>query len=369
MKTPNPFLSLIFIILAFSCQTEKGYVITVNITGLPDSTLFYLQDPSTQENLDTATLILGKMEFRGRFAETPVEVFLMSAGNDPFIYTYMLIGNEDVKIEGDMKDFPFKVQITGSKTQDDRNILTRQTADLDVKRNAMVEHFFTLPEMEQEKQGKQFGTQLDRIDSITHALKVGFVQKHYNTFAGLLTLWELKKSLPKDTVQAILSKLPPDLKNHKYATGIEAYMKNDVLQIGDLYRDFEAENPEGKPVKLSEILDRNVLLDFTSAGCGPCILAAEELRQIDSTCSDSLRIVSFNVDSKKDSWLSSLKRDHITWTSMWDGKGVFSDTYIVYGVSGYPTFVLINSNGKIINWFVGYGKGSLFEKLNRYRNQ
>ncbi len=368
----NPIKSwhLLFpILLALSCSRKHGYVITATISGLPDSSIFYLQDPNTQEYVDTAVLMNGTMEFQGRFAESPTEMFLMSASDKPFVYTYLLIGNEQVHITGEVKDFPFKVHVTGSKTQDERNILTQQTAPYDEKRTALVDHFFALPETEQEKQGKAFSAQLNHIDSITYKLRVQFVQQHYDTYGGLITLWDLKKSLPKDTVQALLNKLPANLKTHKYAQGIEMYLNNEELQVGDNYRDFSAENASGNTVKLSSLLDRNILLDFTSAGCGPCILSTPELHEIDSTCSDSLRIVSFSVDAKKDSWLSSLYRDHVTWTSLWDGKGPFSDTYIAYGVSGYPTFVLINANGKIVDRFVGYGKGSLLEKLGKFRNK
>lgn len=367
---PLKSLHLLFpFLLALSCNREHGYVITATISGLADSSIFYLQDPNTQEYVDTAVLMNGTMEFRGRFAETPTEMFLMSASDKPFVYMYLLIGNEQVHITGDVKDFPFKVKVTGSKTQEELAVLTKQTAPYDENRSALVDHFFALPETEQEKQGKAFSAQLDQIDSITYKLRVQFVQQHYDTYAGLITLWDLKKSLPKDTVLALLSKLPADLKTHKYAQGIEMYLNNEELKIGDDYKDFSAENADGNTVKLSSLLDRNILLDFTSAGCGPCIMATPELREIDSTCSDSLRIVSFSVDVKKDSWLSSLHRDHVTWTSLWDGKGPFSEPYIAYGVSGYPTFVLINSKGKITDRFVGYGKGSLLEKLGKFKDR
>ena len=55
---------------------------------------------------------------------------------------------------------------------------------------------------------------------------------------------------------------------------------------------------------------------------------------IDKTYSDSLEIISFSGDSKKDIWLNSLKRDSVTWISLWDGKGRYSETYIKYGIQG-----------------------------------
>lgn len=78
-------------------------------------------------------------------------------------------------------------------------------------------------------------------------------------------------------------------------------------------------------------------------------------------------LLDFNTDTKKEVWLSSLKRDSVSWNSLWDGKGSYSETYIKYGINGVPTFYLFAPDGKVIDKWIGYGEGSLENKVKRFR--
>ena len=138
------------------------------------------------------------------------------------------------------------------------------------------------------------------------------------------------------------------------------------MQVGDTYQDFEGVNQNGENVKFSEEMGEYTLIDFTSAFCGACILAAHELKEIDQAYSDSLKIVEFSGNPNRENWKKGLERDSVTWTSIWDGMGRYSETSIKYGVNAYPTFVLINPEGVIIDKWVGFGKGSLKSKFGQY---
>jgi hypothetical protein len=57
--------------------------------------------------------------------------------------------------------------------------------------------------------------------------------------------------------------------------------------------------------------------------------------------------------------MESITRDKPSWQSWWDGKGVYGNVILKYGVTGYPTFFLIDPSGKIIHGSAGYGPGKL----------
>ena len=360
---------LLLLTSIYSCQNHNGYIITGNLTGFPDSTMVYLRNLTTEETFDSAMIIGNKFQLKGQLMDEPEQIWWNANVDGKFIYTNLLIGNEKIKMEGDISDFPMNVKITGSKIQDDYNHLRDLTKSFDSKRDSLVQIYFKMTPDEQEEKFKDiWGTQIKTIDDTTRALQIGYIKSHINTYPGIINLGYLKKSMPKDSVKALYDQLNEEIKNSKYAKVIEVYLNEKISEIGDTYHDFEAIDKNGDTIIFSNLIGKYILLDFTAAYCGPCILSAEELRLIDKTYSDYLKIVSFSGDTKKDIWLNSLKRDSVTWLSLWDGKGTYSETYIKYGIQGFPTFVLIDPNGKIIDLWSGYGKGMLENKLQRFKN-
>lgn len=370
MKKTIQLTLIIFTVVFLSCQKQNGYVITGDVSGFPDSTMIYLRNLSTDETFDSTLVIDGKFRLTGKLLDEPEQIWLNTKVDDKFIYTNLLIGNESVKIEGDVNDFPLNVKITGSKTQEDYNRLRDLTKKYDIKRNSIVQSFFKMTPEEQQEKGKDiWGKQIKALDDTVQALRIDFVKSHINTYPGIINLGYLKGSLPKDSVQALYNQLNEEIKASKYAKIIKIYLSEKISEIGDYYHDFEAISNNGDTVKFSDLVSGYTLLDFTSAYCGPCIQSAHELKIIDKTYSDSLSIISFSGDKKRETWLESLERDSATWLSLWDGKGTYSETYIKYGVQGFPTFFLIDTEGKIIDKWSGYGKGSLENRLKRFRNK
>ena len=365
-------LSLLFLIICtvtiVSCNYQKGYVITGNLTGFPDSTKFYLQNLSTQETFDSTLIIKNKLVFRGKLQNVPEQIWLNSSVDNQFIYANLLIGNENVNIKGDIKDFPWDVKISGSRIQDDYSYCLDLTKAFNKKRDSLVKSFLKLPPEMQEVKGKEIWAKIYVLDSTTNSINISYVKSHLNTYPGIIELGYLKKSFTKDTLKAMYERLSPEIKASRYAKIIEIYLSDKISEIGDIYHDFEAINKDGEKIKFSELTGKYILLDFISANCGPCVQSAEELRLIDRTYNDSLTIVSFSADAKKDIWINSLKRDSVSWISLWDGKGMYSETYIKYGVQGIPAFFLIAPDGKIIDKWVGFGKGSLENKLKNFKN-
>ena len=351
-----------------SCQQQERYVIKGTLTGFPDSTMFYLRNMNTDEVFDSSLIIKGEFHLTGHLQDVPEQIMLNTKVDNKYLYTSLLIRNESVKIEGDIKDFPWNVSITGSKTQDDYNYLHDLTKTFSIKRDSLVQSYLKLTPEEKKEKSKEIWGEIRILDDTTQQIRVEYVKSHINTYPGVINLGYLKSVLPKDTVKVLYNKLSEELKTSKYARVIEVYLNEKISEIGDIFHDFEAYDQNEEIVSFSDLIGKYILLDFTSAYCGPCIQAAEELRLISKTYSDSLRIVSFSVDPKKDVWLESLDRDSVSWVSLWDGKGRYSETAIKYGVTGYPTFFLIDREGKIIDMWRGYGKGLLENKLEGFQN-
>lgn len=282
-----------------------------------------------------------------------------------FYYTNLLIGNDNITVKGDIKDFPRNLEIKGSKTQEDFNYSQSIIKEYYTQRESLVKTFMDLPDDKKQESGAKIWGEINKVDSITNALRIKYIKSHPDTYASIIELVYLKNQIPKDTIQKIYKQFNPKIKESKYAKVIEVFLKEKISKVGDKYHDFEGLNQKDKKVKFSAIRGNYTLIDFTSAYCAPCMQAADELVEINNRYANSLTIVSFSGNPKKEDWLKSVNRDKVTWNSVWDGKGRYSETAIKYGIQAIPTFVLINSEGTIIDQWSGYGKGSIIGRLEK----
>lgn len=139
-----------------------------------------------------------------------------------------------------------------------------------------------------------------------------------------------------------------------------------VPSIGDKIADADLLDLNGNETKLSEYNDKHVLLSFWSLTCMICMKASGELSKLHEQYKDKLNIVSINMDIDKTMWEKGTNRDSIIWTNLSDGKGVFSGVGKLYRIVSYPSYVLINTEGIIIDRWMGYKPGRFEEKMKNH---
>lgn len=123
-----------------------------------------------------------------------------------------------------------------------------------------------------------------------------------------------------------------------------------VLTVGTKAPDFELQDLDGRSVRLSDFKGKKVLLDFSIINCGWCKIALDEFRKPDFEFpSDIIPLYINPVDSKEkmDKYHAKVK---IPFAAMINAKS----TGEAYGVSGYPTFYIIDKAGYIEEVLVGY---------------
>lgn len=108
---------------------------------------------------------------------------------------------------------------------------------------------------------------------------------------------------------------------------------------------------EDKMISLSDLKGKVILLDFWIKNCGPCIQSVPHLNELHNKFKgNDFQIVGINsYDSKEDvSWFCN--KHKISYPVLLHGKAVAEE----YGVSGFPTFFVIDKTGKIIYSSTGY---------------
>lgn len=335
--------------------SAQEYTIRANVTGFPNGTKFYVNDSDTDTDIDSATLQNDQFIVKGKLYSTPRNLWIHATSGGEYYYFTLLIGNEQISVKGDAKDFPFDLLIKGSKIQDEHSELLNLEKEGIKQRNLLVQEYYS--KKEDNAEVRRIWKIIGKIDSADLNIRKSFVKTHLNTYEGLNVLFDLKDKLSKDTLQQMYNSLTAPYQQSRFGLRIATYLKiGKILGIGDQSVDFTAFDTTGKERHLSDNKGKYILIDFSTTYCGPCLESIDELKMIADKYKSRLSLITFSCDGAKDVWMKGVHRDQPTWASLWDGKANFGETVMKYGVRGYPTFVLIDPQGKIVDTWSGYGK-------------
>lgn len=114
--------------------------------------------------------------------------------------------------------------------------------------------------------------------------------------------------------------------------------------------DFELETLDGSFIKLSEMRDKNVILNFWYTGCVFCVTEMPDLQKLQDTYQDDLLLLGINVGEEKEVIQEFMDENNLTFTVLLDQK---MDLTYDYGIRSFPTTLAINKKGQVIGGYVG----------------
>ena len=96
---------------------------------------------------------------------------------------------------------------------------------------------------------------------------------------------------------------------------------------------------------------RMTLLDFWASWCGPCRESVPDLKALQRTYgSDQLEVISVDEDKNENAGRSYASEHGMNWAVQYDSSGA---TARRHNVSAFPTFILVDSNGREVQRLVG----------------
>ena len=124
----------------------------------------------------------------------------------------------------------------------------------------------------------------------------------------------------------------------KQASGIEA----PAFTLNDL---------EGKPLALSSLRGKYVILDFWGSWCVWCIKGFPQMKEYYAKYPGKFEILGVDCNDSEEKWKAAVKEHELPWLHVYCPRS--SSVLADYGITGFPTKIIIGPDGKIVKSIVG----------------
>lgn len=116
-----------------------------------------------------------------------------------------------------------------------------------------------------------------------------------------------------------------------------------LLEKGEKAPDFELVDMEGNPVRLADFKGKKVFIDFSMIRCGWCKIALDKFNTPDFSLKEGIVALYINPVDEQEYMKKYLTKNKIPFPILLEAAEVGK----AYGVSGYPSFFLIDERGEI----------------------
>jgi peroxiredoxin len=139
----------------------------------------------------------------------------------------------------------------------------------------------------------------------------------------------------------------------KYTTSIEGreFIKTLEGVVHPLQQDqkapaFTIKTIDSKNISLAKLKGKYVLLDFWATWCGPCMAEMPFIKSLmKNYAADKLVIIGISQDHDLKKLKLVVKQQNMNWLQFFDKE---TDISRLYGVTSFPTLILLDDQGKII---------------------
>ena len=241
-----------------------------------------------------------------------------------------------------------RTKVRSSPSEEDANKYRKNADSIDlIRRTLSVEQ--DLADLEIMEKYDISPIWLDKMREISIGIKYSKVEGEYT-------------DVVRKKTEVLYNRMSEEDKNTPMGYNITANLfPPAVVGVGDDMADTDFFDTNGNTKHLSDYSGKYLLLDFWSRGCGPCIMALPEMKEISETYADKLTIISISLDTDA-AWKEAMTIHDMPWVNIRDPKGM-GGLAANYDVAGIPNYVMISPEGKIIDKWMGFGEGYLKRKV------
>ena len=141
-----------------------------------------------------------------------------------------------------------------------------------------------------------------------------------------------------------------EFKSNSYFINFENKLKKiKAVSVGSIAPEIILNDTNGKPISLSSLRGKYVLLDFWAAWCRPCREENPNILENYNRFKDQgFEVYQVSLDRNKEDWLRGIEQDKLPWINVSDLKYYQSEAAVLYNINKIPSAFLLDPNGIII---------------------
>ena len=187
---------------------------------------------------------------------------------------------------------------------------------------------------------------------------IDFIRAHPDNEAATVLITAIGFDYPDRTNEAV-SLFSPAVRQGRMkdfitqsVAEVRAYHhQDDGLPEGTPAPPFTLRDINGRPLALSSLRGKYVILDFWGSWCGWCIRGIPRMKEYYAKYAGRFEIIGIDCNETEDKWRAAVRTHDLPWLHVYCPRGarVLTD----YLIEGFPTKVIINPDCNIVRTVTG----------------
>lgn len=365
---------------AFLSFSQKGFTVKAKINNPEHYTLFLGYTSNGKYIADTSyTVENGYCVFRGQVTEpalaglglrnNPALSVKTANGIIPGPSLSFFLTNEEIKITGEANTV-YAAKVEGGKAN-------KEWSKIKKEENEISRINWEITRADHAGNGAVRDTAAARAYRIEMGqrgvqLRKKFIRENPHSIVSVYFLSNMINSLTLEELTRQFDALGPEHKGSQWGKRIAQKIEGlNATALGKAAVPIHKTDINGNPVNLQTLKGKYVLIDFWGSWCAPCRASHPHLKEIYSKYKDQgfeilgiAQETAATLDKCEAAWKKAIEKDGITWLQVLNNLDIDKfDAVKAYGISAFPSKILLDKEGKIIDRYVGEEKERFDAKL------
>lgn len=362
-KTLFTLVAAAMAVLSSSAANDGNVTFSGQLKGLKD-TLIVFSPAGQGVHRDTVLTKDGKFNFTVT-TSTPVTIYAYTPGTirreESIGFRAIAVPGEKAEINGDLASAFY---FSGSKFYQEYNDADRAN---EAANKALTDFSKSLEDRltkgeSRETIMKEYNEKAPALQEQATKDMIDFIAKHPDSEGAAAFIPELGDL---DAMKKAAAALSDNIKNGRmhdyYQNAIdEAQQQADAdaaaakkQAAGVVAPDFTLNDLNGKPLALSSLKGKYVVLDFWGTWCVWCVRGIPKMKEYYNKYKGKFEILSIDCNDSQEKWKAGVKKYELPWLHVYQPAKGDVQTTDLYAIQGFPTKILIGPDGKIIKTYVG----------------